>query len=321
MYRIWCERRLAQEYVGLLDGVAVAVQPLDGAGRNTLDTLPGSDAVIATARLIYDGALMDQIPTLRVIARPGIGVDNISLADATAHGVAVCNTPDGPTISTAEHAITLILSSVKQIKHFDRELRRGKENDFYHHANSREIRGSRLGLIGLGRIGRYVANAMHALGMQIIAYDPYVNPAQVADLGIELAPTLQQALSGADVVSLHLPLTAETRHLINAERLAQMKPGAYLVNTARGGLVDERALLDALDSHHLCGAGLDVFDPEPPAPESPLLDRDDVIATPHIAGVTKTSKDRMITEAIQQILQVLRGERPEHLVNPEVWSA
>jgi D-3-phosphoglycerate dehydrogenase len=126
-------------------------------------------------------------------------------------------------------------------------------------------------------------------------------------------------LQSADIISLHAPLTDETRHLINAERLAQMKPGAYLINTARGGLVDERALIEALESGHLHGAGLDVFEHEPPNPSSPLLHRDDVIATPHIAGGTAASKGRLWSVAITQALQVLRGERPSHLVNPEVW--
>lgn len=321
MYRIWCERLLAQEYVKLLEGVAVALQPPEGAARNTLDTLVDSDAVVATARLRYNAELFEQTPRLRVIARPGIGYDNISIADATARGIAVCNTPNGPTVSTAEHAFTLILASVKQLKHFDRELRRGQETDFYHYANNPEIHTMRLGLVGLGRIAQCVAGYARAMGISVTAFDPYISPAAAAELGVELAQTLDQLLANADIVSLHLPLTAQTRHMINAERLAQMKPGAYLVNTARGGLIDEPALLQALESHHLAGAGLDVFDPEPPAPDSPLLDRDDVIVSPHIGGVTRTSKDLMIRGALEQILQVLRGERPQNLVNPEVWSA
>ncbi|MCC7447889.1 MAG: hydroxyacid dehydrogenase [Anaerolineae bacterium] len=320
MYRIWCERLLAPQYVPLLDEVAEAIQPASGSVKNSLETLPGCHAVIATSRLQYDGVLMDRVPTLRVIARPGIGVDNISIPDATERGIVVCNTPDGPTISTAEHAVTLMLAVIKQIKRFDRELQRGAKADYFNEYNSPEVRGLQLGLVGLGRIGRYVAGVAQALGMKVIAYDPFITHRQAAELGVEWITTLSALLSTADVVSLHVPLTSETRHLINAARLAQMKPGAYLINTARGGLVDESALLAALECRQLSGAGLDVFEHEPPAPDSPLLTREDVIATPHLAGVTSTSKDRMVREAIQQVLQVLHGEQPAHVVNPQVWS-
>jgi D-3-phosphoglycerate dehydrogenase len=319
LYRIWCERILAPQYVSLLDGVAEAIQPPSGSARNTLETLPGCHAVIATSRLRYDGALMDLAPTLKVIARPGIGVDNISIVDATARGIAVCNTPDGPTISTAEQAITLMLAAIKQLKRFDRELQRGAKADYFNEYNSPEVRGLRLGLVGLGRIARYVARVAQALGMDVIAFDPHITGDQMRELGVECASTLTDLLATADVVSLHVPLTPETRHLINAKRLAQMKHGAYLINTARGGLVDEMALLAALEGGQLSGAGLDVFDQEPPAPDSPLLAREDLIATPHLGGVTSNSKDRMVREAIHQILQVLRGEQPAHLVNLQVW--
>lgn len=155
--------------------------------------------------------------------------------------------------------------------------------------------------------------------MRVTAYDPLIPAEQAAALGVELAPTLDVLLAAADIVSLHLPLTPATRHLINAARLAQMKPGAILINAARGGLVEEAALLAALERGHLQGAGLDVFDREPPAPDHPLLQRLDVVATPHIAGATIAGKDRVWQVAIQQALQVLRGERPPHLLNPEVW--
>jgi phosphoglycerate dehydrogenase-like enzyme len=153
----------------------------------------------------------------------------------------------------------------------------------------------------------------------VVAYDPFVTPEQAAALGVELAPTLEALLSTADIVSLHAPYTAETRHLINAQTLAQMKPGSYLVNAARGGLVDEAALLAALESGHLAGAGLDVFDPEPPRRDHPLLLRDDVLGTGHVAGATPAGKDRLLEGALRQALQVLRGERPPYLINPEVW--
>jgi D-3-phosphoglycerate dehydrogenase len=152
------------------------------------------------------------------------------------------------------------------------------------------------------------------------AYDPFVPAGRAADLGVELMPDLESLLGEADVVSVHVPLMAKTRHMINAETIARMKPGAILVNTARGGLVDEAALLAALDSGQLSGAGLDVTDPEPPERDNPLLHRHEVIVTPHVASATTTGKSRIYRSAIEQALQVLRDERPPNVVNPAVWE-
>lgn len=317
--RIWFERALSPAHARLLEGIAVVLGPASATPETPLIALPGAQAIIASARIRYNGAFMDQVPTLRVISRTGIGIDNISVPDATTRGIAVCNTPDGPTISTAEHAITLMLTVAKQVKRIERALQRGGQTDYFSIYQGLEVYGLRLGLIGIGRIGGRVAKIALALGMSVVAHDPFVSPERAAELGVELSPTLEEVLSTTDIVSLHVPLTAETYRLINAERLALMKPGAILINAARGGLVDEVALLDALNRGHLQGAGLDVFDPEPPSPDHPLLHRDDVVATPHIAGGTGASKDRVWRMAIAQALQVLRGERPPHLVNPEVW--
>jgi D-3-phosphoglycerate dehydrogenase len=195
----------------------------------------------------------------------------------------------------------------------------GQTGNLFREYQGVELSGLRLGLVGLGRIGGRVAKIAQALGMIVQGYDPYVSPERVADLGIQIIPDLEALLRTSDVVSLHVPSTPETLHLLNAERLAMMKPGAYLVNTARGTLVDEAALLDALERGHLAGAGLDVLDPEPPDPANPLLYRDDVFCTPHVGGITVASKDALWREALRQVIQVLRGERPTSLVNPDVW--
>ena len=260
-----------------------------------------------------------QFPSLRAVIRNGIGYDNVSLPDATARGVAVCNVPDGPTISTAEHAVALLLATVKHLKQGDREMRRGGVADFFLEFEGLELYGRRLGLIGMGRIGSRVARVAQALDMQVSVFDPYLSPERAVQAGVRLVPTLEALLAVADVVSIHAPNNAETHHLFNAERLAQMKPGAYLINAARGGLVDEAALLAALESGHLAGAGLDVFDPEPPPRDHPLLQRDDVIASGHVASATAAAKDRLLEGAIQQALAVFRGERPAFLVNADIW--
>jgi len=320
-FKIWFERALPREYAGLLEGVGEAVGPASATPEEPLSALPGSHAIIASARIRYDGRLMDQAPTLRVISRTGIGIDNIDVQAATARGIAVCNAPDAPTISTVEHAITLILALAKQIRPFQRMLEQGGKHDYFNLYTGLEVNGACLGLVGFGRIGTRVARIALELGMQVSVYDPFVSKETIAIQGVSPVTSLLSLLRSADIVSLHLPLIPETRHLIDAAALAEMKPGALLVNTSRGGLVDETALLAALQQKHLGGAGLDVFDSEPPPCEHPLLHRDDVIATPHIAGATLASKKRLWEQAIAQAFQVLRGERPPNLVNPKVWES
>jgi len=319
MYKIWFERTLPPVYASLLNGVAVAVGAASETPETPFAALEDAQAIIAGGRIRYNATLMDLAPHLRVISRTGIGLDNVSIPDATVRGIAVCNAPDAPTISTAEHTIALMFAVARQLKWSDRALRRGGKIDFFNQYNGLELRGARLGVIGLGRIGSRVAKLAMALEMTVMAFDPFISVEQAREIGVELAPTLEEMLPGVDVLSLHMPLTPKTRGTMNAKRLAQMKSGAILINAARGGLVDEAALLDALKRGHLRGAGLDVFASEPPAPDNPLLNRDDVIVTPHIASATGAGKDRLWRAAIIQALQALQGERPAHLVNPEIW--
>jgi D-3-phosphoglycerate dehydrogenase len=318
MYQIWFERALPAAYAGLLDGQAKAIGPDTSAPEDPLWTLQRAEAIIASSRLRYDGALMDRAPSLKVISRTGIGLDNVSLPDATARGIAVCHAPRAPSVSTAEHTVTLLLAVAKRLKVIERALVVGGKRDYFSDYDGIELDGLTLGLVGLGQIGGRVARVAQALGMDVVAVDPYVDAGRAAEAGVQLARDLDAMLSRADVISLHAPLTDETRHLIDAHALARCKPGAILINTARGGLVDEPGLIAALDSGRLRGAGLDVFESEPPPPDHPLLHRDNVVATPHIAGATGKSKDRLWKTAIDQALQVLRHERPPHLANPQV---
>jgi D-3-phosphoglycerate dehydrogenase len=320
MFKIWFERAMPEKFAPLLKNTAIPLGPASATPANPLSALPEADAIIASSIMIYDAAVLDQAPNLKIISRTGIGTDNIAIAAATERGIAVCNAPDGPTISAAEHAITLMMSVAKNIKKAERELRDGGKRDFFGNHVGLELYQTQLGLVGLGRIGGHVARIALALGMTVIAYDPFISQVKAASLGVTLTQSLPDLLVASDVVSLHLPLNDQTRHLINAERIAQMKEGAILINTSRGGLVDEIALLNALENGHLFGAGLDVTDPEPAPPDNPLLHRDDVIVTPHIASATQAGKDRLFEIAITQVLQVLRGERPANLVNPEVWK-
>ncbi len=318
-YRIWLERALPAGFEDLVESCVELAGPATATPGNPLVDLPGAQAVIASAKIKYDGTFFDQFPTLLAICRTGIGVDNVVISDATARGIAVCNTPDAVTASTAEHAVGLMLAVAKEFRRTSDDLRSGRLKDFFTASMSLELYGLAIGLVGFGRIGKHVARICQGMGMRVLAFDPLLTDETAAELRVSRILELADLLRAADVVSLHVPATPQTRRLINAERLALMKRGSILVNAARGALVDERALLDALESGHLRGAGLDVFDPEPPPADHPLLARTDVIATPHVAGVTTSSRRRAWTEALAQALDVLRGRRPTNLLNPEMW--
>jgi D-3-phosphoglycerate dehydrogenase len=237
--------------------------------------------------------LMAGAPRLVVIGRAGIGVDNIDVSAATRRGIAVLNAPGGNTVSAAEHTLALLLALVRRVPAAAESMRRG-EWDRKRFAGT-ELRGKTLGAVGLGRIGAHVATVARALGMAVLAHDPYLPAPRARELGVELAP-LDDLLRRADVVTLHVPLTDETRCLIDAGRLAMMKPTAFLVNAARGELVDADALVAALDAGRLAGAALDVFDPEPLPPDSPLRRCGGVILTPHLAASTTEAQERVAQE-------------------------
>jgi D-3-phosphoglycerate dehydrogenase len=263
---------------------------------------------------------MDRAPKLKVIARLGVGYENIIVPDATARNIVVCYAPEAPTISTAEHTLTLLFAVAKKLRPLDIALRQGLWSSTAANWKGIELHGLTLGLVGVGRIGSRVAVACSAIGMRVIGYDPYLTAARGAALGIGLAPSLEALLRDSDVVSLHVPVLPETRNLMNAERFAQMKPGAIFVNAARGALVDEAALEEALASGRLAGAGLDVFQKEPTNPNHPLKRFENVVLTPHIASHTGAGHHRLYETAFVQALQVLRGEMPAFPLNPEVWE-
>jgi D-3-phosphoglycerate dehydrogenase len=319
--QVWTGRPLLPEALAVLDGLATISVSRPGEQADWLAEAAGSDAVVAGAEFFTEEALERLGPRLRVVARTGIGVDRIDLAAATRRGILITNTPDGPTESTAEHAIALMLGLCKHVMAGDRILRAG--NSFPVWGELRpgfELAGAVLGLVGLGRIGSRVAEIARVLGMQVIAYDPFASPERAGALHVELVSSLEELLPRARVLSLHCPLLPETRKLINADRLRLLPRGSYLINVARGGLIDEAALLDALRSGHLAGVALDVFDPEPPAADHPFFTLPNTICTPHIGSFTGAGLQRMQVMACEQIAQVLRGERPTNLVNIEVWD-
>ena len=313
---VWFERPVLPALAASVESACAILGP--GTDADRYAGIDGAVAAVVGASP-YDAAVMDRAPHLRVIARTGIGYDAVDVGAATARGIAVCNTPDGPTISTAEHAITLMLMVAKRIKAAEAALTTGSSSGYYARHEGLELNGKVLGLVGFGRIARRVAAIAEGIGMRVVTVDPFVDPGTIPS-SIARVDGLEELLRQADVVSVHVPLSDASRGMFDATRFAVMKRGAVFVNTARGGLVDQDALLAALDSGQLAGAGLDVTLPEPLPAGHPLLDRDDVVVTPHVASATADGKVRVFQAAFEQAMTVVAGRRPDHLVNPEVWD-
>jgi D-3-phosphoglycerate dehydrogenase len=258
--------------------------------------------LIVRSRTKVSAEILEAAGSLKVVGRAGVGVDNIDVESATRRGIVVLNAPGGNVISAAEHAIALMLAAVRHIARADASLRRGE----WERGRFRgiELHGKTLGLAGAGRIGSEVARRARAFGMRVVAYDPYLSRERAQQVGMELV-TLPDLLETADLVSVHVPLTEETQGLIGVKELAMMKPGAYLINAARGGVVDEAALFTALKEKRLAGAALDVFEKEPVSADHPLLQLDNVVAVPHLGAATReaqTSVGIEICEAVRDAL-------------------
>jgi len=263
-------------------------------------------------------SLMAACKQLKVVGRHGAGLDIVDLDAATDLGVAVVHAPGSNSNSVAEHAIMLMLASAKQAVVVDKRTRLadwGKSRT----QGLLEMNGRTLGIIGVGNIGRRVAKIAGAMGMRVIGYDKYVAADEVRNRGAEPMPDMASVLRQADVVTCHTPLTKETRHMINAEAIALMKPGVIFINTSRGKVQDEEALRVALEGGKIRAAGIDVFEEEPVSSDSRLLQLDNVIVSPHIAGVTEETTRGMAMQVTAEMLRVLRGEKPHVLGNPDLW--
>ncbi|PDT16810.1 hydroxyacid dehydrogenase [Rhizobium sp. J15] len=259
--------------------------------------------------------LMDHGPKLKLIVKHAAGTNDIDIDRATARGIPVLNTGDANALSVAEHALSGIAAVAKRTVVMDRATREGRWNDKLDN-RSIDISGSTLGLIGLGNIGLILAKkARAAFDMPVIAYDPYVPKERAEENGIELLRDVDAICSQADVLSLHVPLTAETHHIIDARRLGLMKPGAILANFSRGGIVDEAALFEILKEGRIFGAALDVFEVEPVAPDNPLLKLDSVILSPHAAAYTDSSRKRLALAVVEGVKDFFEGRSPRFVVN------
>lgn len=267
-------------------------------------------ALIVRNQTRVDAALLANAPRLKVVGRLGVGLDNLDLEALRARGITVVTGGNANAIAVAEYTLAAMLTLARRLPAADRDTKGGGWGRAAFGAGL-ELHGKTLGLIGLGDIGARVARRALAFGMRVVAHDPLITPHHfaAAELGVTLAP-LDDLLGESDFISLHVPLLPTTRHLINAERLARMKPTAALINTSRGGIVDEAALLEALRAGRLGGAALDVRAHEPPEQPDPLAQFENVLLTPHIAGLTAESQARVCQAVAEDVLRVLRGERP-----------
>jgi D-3-phosphoglycerate dehydrogenase len=289
------------------------LQPLRDAGfvvekRTKLNpaelraALSGCAGLVVRSETKVTADLMDSATTLRVVGRAGVGVDNIDVPAATERGIVVMNAPDGNTITTAEHTIALLIALARRVPQANSSLKSGHwdRKSFI----GVELQGKTLGVVGLGRIGRTVSARARAFGMKIVAFDPFIAPEQARDLEIELS-ALDELFATADFITIHTPLTAETRGVIGRDAFARMKKGVRIINCARGGLVDEGALYNAIKSGTVAGAALDVFTEEPPAPDHPLLLLDEVIATPHLGASTAEAQEGVAFTVAEQMRDYL----------------
>ncbi len=263
--------------------------------------------------------LLARCPNLLCASSTGAGYDTVDVAACTARGILVLNQAGGNADSVAEHTLAMMISVSHRLVESDRRMRR--EHGFAREdVMGHEVRGRTLGLVGLGNVGRRVVPLAKAFAMNVLATDPFLSPQEIADRGAEAVP-LDDLLARSDFVSLHCPRDATTLRMIDAAAFARMKKGAIFLTTARGGIHDEQALVQALRSGHLAGAGLDVWEREPPPLDHPLLAMDNVFATFHTAGVTHEARRNVAGMAVEQILGLSRGERPPRLVNPEALPA
>ncbi|MCM3763004.1 phosphoglycerate dehydrogenase [Alkalihalobacillus oceani] len=278
---------------------------------NDVEDLSIFDALLVRSATTVTGELLDKMPKLKIIARAGVGVDNIDLDAATKRGVVVVNAPDGNTISTAEHTFAMMMAVMRNIPQANASIKAGEWNRKAFQGF--ELRGKTLGIIGFGRIGTQLAQRAKAFEMSLLVFDPFLTKERAQKVGVETA-SLDEVLENADIITVHTPLTKETKGLLGMKNIAKTKPGVFLINCARGGIIDQEALKHYLNNGHIAGAALDVFEEEPVADQE-LLSFEKVIATPHIAASTKEAQLNVAAQVSEEVLHFLQGEPASNSIN------
>jgi D-3-phosphoglycerate dehydrogenase / 2-oxoglutarate reductase len=317
--RVLVTEQIAPRGIEALRDAGIDVdERLDLTPQGLTEAVKGAVGIIVRSATRVSAELLEAGDDLVVVGRAGIGLDNVDVAAATRRGVMVVNAPQSNVLSAAEHTIALLLAQARNIPQADRDLRRGNWN------RSRwegiELHDKTLGVVGLGRVGVLVAQRAHAFGMRIAAFDPYVSGERARQLGVRLVPTLEELVATADFLTVHLPKTPETVGLIGRDVLAKAKPSLRIVNTARGGIIDEAALDEALREERIAGAALDVYDVEPTT-ESPLFDLDNVVVTPHLGASTAEAQDKAGQTIAEQVVLALQGDFVPYAVNVAATEA
>jgi len=297
----------------------VEVLPNFTASReDILNVLPEVQGIILCAGFKMFAEEMDIAKKIEVIGRHGVGLDIVDVAEATKRNIPVVFTPYGPTESTAEHSLMLMLAVTRKVVYLDREVRSGN----FHvrdHVVGFELFDGKLGIVGFGHIGQRLAEMCRkALNMTVYVYDPFVDKEVIEAQGAQKCETLHDLMVKANIVSLHIPSTDSTRGLIDKDALNALGPDGFLINTSRGAVVEEGALIHALQNGIIAGAGLDVFDPEPPQKNSPLFDLENVVLTPHLASFTDQGRRRMGLMVVEDVIKVLKGESPKYCANSDM---
>ncbi|MGQ0678352.1 MAG: phosphoglycerate dehydrogenase [Actinomycetota bacterium] len=311
--RVLIPEPLAEEGVSKLRESHTVDVVTDLPRQGLLDAIGDYDAVIVRSATLIDREAIERGWRLKVIGRAGIGLDNIDVEAATRRGVLVVNAPQSNILSAAEHTMALLLSMARQVPAADASLKAGRwERSRF---TGVELHGKTLGVVGLGRIGALVAQRAAGFGMRIVAFDPYVSESRAAQLKITLAATLEALLAESDFITIHLPKTSETKGLIGEKAFAAMKPGVRIVNAARGGIVDEQALVRAHEAGIVAAAAFDVFAKEPPGADHPFLKYENFVVTPHLGASTAEAQEKAGVTIAEQVLLALRGEFAPYAVN------
>jgi D-3-phosphoglycerate dehydrogenase len=300
----------------ILEAAGAEIELLDDASADSVAAaVRGADALIVDAYTPVTADVLAAGDSLRVVGRAGIGVDNIDLEAAAEHGVTVLNVPHYCLEEVSTHALALLLACVRGVPKHDRAVKAG-DWDWRTHRPVGRMAGRTLGLVGFGSIARRLAAKLRTFGLELVAADPYVEAARMADYGVEKV-AFGALLDRSDYVSVHAPLSADTRGLLSTPEFGRLADHAVVVNTARGPVIDEDALVEALEAGEIAGAGLDVLESEPPEPDSPLLEREDVVLTPHSAWYSEESRADVSAGVAEGVAAALRGETPPGVLDPE----
>lgn len=320
MKRILINKPIHQDAIKRLSEEVEVLTPFKASPAEITKMLPDIEGMILCAGMKMSADKIALAKKLEVIGRHGVGVDIVDIEAATKHKLPVVFTPLGPTESTAEHAFMLMMAAARNLTFIDREIRKGN----FHvrdHVVGYELLNAKVGLVGFGNIGkRFAEMCRDALHMKVYAFDPFIEKEKIEAWGAIYCSDISEMAREVDVISLHVPSTPATHHLVNADVLEALGPGGFLINASRGPVVDEAALIRALHDNKIAGAGLDVYDPEPPGDDNPLFAMDNVVLTPHLASFTDQGRRRMGMMVAEDVLRVLRGETPKYQANPEVFK-